>query len=166
MITSKPINIEMSQGWNSSTCSSLVIFMYWACENHTFNATPTESLQEHPLVFVMNRTYFMFFLWRLYLATPSHLGQSTTLFWLKRPSNKCAKLPTVEPSNNKDPMSCSSYFCLFAPHGCCSSPTSLRDESHTHHNANWEAVALAARLGRFFKWLRLKETTKMQTGKT
>ena len=25
--------------------------MYWACENHTFNATPTERLQQHPSFF-------------------------------------------------------------------------------------------------------------------
>jgi len=39
--------------------------MYWACENHTFNATPTDRLQQHPLFFAMNRTYWRFFLWRL-----------------------------------------------------------------------------------------------------
>jgi len=54
--------IEMSQDLNPSTCSSLVIFVYWACENHTFNATPTDKLQQHPLVFAMNRIYCKFFL--------------------------------------------------------------------------------------------------------
>jgi len=54
--------IEMSQDLNPSTCSSLVIFMYWPYENHTFNATPTERLQQHPLVFAMNRTHCTFFL--------------------------------------------------------------------------------------------------------
>jgi len=39
----------MSQDLSPSTCSPLVIFMYWACENHTFNAPPTEGLQQHPL---------------------------------------------------------------------------------------------------------------------
>ena len=72
-------HIEMAQDLNPSTCSSLVIFMHWACENHTFNATPTEKLQQHPLVFAMNRTYCTFFLWRLYLAPTSHPGQSTIL---------------------------------------------------------------------------------------
>jgi len=37
---------------------------------------------------------------------------------------QCAKLPTVATRNNKDATSCTSYFCLFAPHGCCSSRTS------------------------------------------
>jgi len=45
--------VEMSQDLNPSTCS---------CENHTFNATPTEKLQQHPLVFAVNRTCCMFFL--------------------------------------------------------------------------------------------------------
>jgi len=40
--------IEMSQDLNPSACSSLVIFMYCACENCTFNTTPTERLQQHP----------------------------------------------------------------------------------------------------------------------
>jgi len=70
--------IEMSQNLNPRTCSSLVIFIYWARESQTFNATLTEKLQQHPLVFAMNGTYCTFFLWTLYLAPPSHPGQSTT----------------------------------------------------------------------------------------
>jgi len=52
--------------------------MYYPYENHTVNATPTERLQQHPLVFAMNRTHYVFFLWRLHLAPPSYPGQSTT----------------------------------------------------------------------------------------
>jgi len=114
----------MSQDLNPSTCSVPVIFIHWACGNHTFNPTPTKKLQQHPLTFAMSHTYCTFFLWRLYLAPPSHPGQCTTLLWLERPSRKWAKLYTVAPSNNKDPPSCSSYFCLFAPNGWCSSRTS------------------------------------------
>ena len=138
--------IEMSQDLNPNTCSCLVIFMY-SYENHTFNATPTERFQQHPLVFAMNRNCCTFFLWRLHLAPPSHPGQNTTLLWLERPSSKCAKLPTVASSNNKYLTSCSSYFCMFAPRGCWSSCTSVRGESHIQHNANWEAATPAARLG-------------------
>ena len=58
-----------------------------------------------------------------HLAPASHPGQSTTFLWLERPSSKCAKLPTVAPSNNKYPTSCSSCFCLFAPQVSCSSYT-------------------------------------------
>jgi len=136
----------MSQNLNPSTCSSQVFFMYLACENHTFNATPTEKLQQHPLVFAMNRTYCTCFLWRLYLAPPSHPSQSTTLLWLDRPSSKCAKLYTAASSNNKDPTSCSSYVCLLGPHGVVLHAHPVRGESHIHHNTNSEAATLAARL--------------------
>jgi len=81
------------------TCSYMVIFMYCACENHTFNAMPTERLQQHPRVLAMNRTHCTYFLWMLYPAPPSHPGQSTTLLWLEGPSRKCTKLHTVAPSN-------------------------------------------------------------------
>jgi len=108
--------IEMSQDLNPSTCWSLVIFMYWECENNTFNATPTEWLQQHTLLFAISSTYRTFLLWRLHLAPPSYPGQSTTWLWLDRPSRKCTKLHTVATNNNSDPRSCSFYFCLFAPH--------------------------------------------------
>jgi len=50
--------------------------------NRTFNATPTERLQQHPLLFATNRTYHTFFLWRLHPARPSHPGHSTILLCL------------------------------------------------------------------------------------
>jgi len=40
----------MSQDLNPGALSSLVILMCWASENHTFNTTPTEKLQQHPAV--------------------------------------------------------------------------------------------------------------------
>jgi len=54
-----------------------------------FNATPTQNMQQHTLVFAMNRTYCRLFLWKLYLAPLSHPSQSTNLLWLERPSSKC-----------------------------------------------------------------------------
>ena len=97
-------------------------------------------------------------------GTPSHPGQNATLLWLERPSSKCTKLPTVATSNNKYPTSCSSYFCLFAPPGCCSSCTS---------HAWWIAHSTQCYLSGhntcskfrldFLKWLRVKETSKMQS---
>ena len=83
------------------------------CDNRTFNATSTERLQQRPLLFAVSRTYRTFFLWRLHLAPPSHPGQSTTLLWLESPDGKYAKLHTVAARNNRDPASCSFYFCLF-----------------------------------------------------
>jgi len=171
---------------NPSTCSSLVIFTYWACERHgsiflvlrlesssgyctklhtvvatnnrdqptrhyiacsrhiysncvllyahitfvvnrTFHATPTESLQKHPLLFAVNPTDRTFFLWRLHLAPPSHPGRSTTLLRLESSSGKCAKLHIVAAGNSRNHTSCWFYFCFFAPYiyGCCSSHTFL-----------------------------------------
>jgi len=124
--------------------------MYWAYENHTFNATPAERFQQHPLVFAMNRTYRTFFLWRLHLASPSLPGQSTTLLWLERPSSKCAKLPTGAPSNNEDPTSWSFYFCCSHHMGVVHHAHPVRGESHFQQNANWEAATLAPRLGESF----------------
>ena len=94
--------------------------------NCTFNTTPTERLQLHALLFAMNRTYRTFFLWRFHLAPPSHPDQRTILLWLEKPSSKCSTLHTVAANNNREPTSCSFYFCFFAPriYGCCYSRTS------------------------------------------
>jgi len=169
---------------NPSTYSSLVIFMYWACErqevyflccDQKFWAASAQSftlwqqatieitqrdhsiiacsrhiylcvaLRAHPvrgeshfqcnanwelaitsLLFAMNSIYRTFFLWRLHLAPPSHPGHSTSLLWLEKPSSECAKLHTVEASNNRDHTS---YYSISACsnhiyYGCCSSRTS------------------------------------------
>jgi len=96
--------------------------------NHTFNATPPERLQQHPLLFTTNRTDRTFIVWRLNSARPSHPGHSTILLRSEIPSGMCAKLRTVAASNNRVHMPWSLYYCLFAPHTvyawCCSSGTS------------------------------------------
>ena len=51
----------MSQDLNPSACSSLVMFMYWACENHTFNTTPTEICNSIPSFFAMNHLLHVLF---------------------------------------------------------------------------------------------------------
>jgi len=84
--------------------------------NRTFNATPADMLQQHPLLFTRNSTDHTFFLWRLHLARPSHPGHSTILLRSESPSAKCAKLHTLAASNNRDQMQWSLYYCLFAPH--------------------------------------------------
>jgi len=88
--------------------------------NHTFNATPMERLQQHPLLFTANRTDRTFFFWRLDLARLTHHGHSTILLQSESPSSMCAKLHTVAASNNRDNMPRSLYYCLLAPHiyGC------------------------------------------------
>jgi len=83
--------------------------------NHTFNATPTERLQQLPILFEMNCTNRTFFLWRFHLAPPTHSGHCITLLRLESLSRKCAKFHTVAASKNRDHTSCSLYFCLFAP---------------------------------------------------
>ena len=115
--------------WNVASFKSK--YMYMSGHFHAlgmrkphFQCNANRDFATTSLVFAMTSTYCTFFLWRLYLAPPSHPGQSTTLLWLERQSNKCAKLHTVAPNNNKDPASCSFYFRLFVPHGCCSSCTS------------------------------------------
>ena len=110
-----------------ATCICVLLFVHVPfVVNRTFNATPTERLQQRPLLFAMKRTHRTFFLWWLHLAPPSHPGQSTTLLWLEYPGGKYAKLHTVAASNNRDLTSRSFYFCLFATHiyGCCFSRTS------------------------------------------
>jgi len=98
------------------------------------------------------RLQWMFFLWRLHLAPPSHPGQRATLLWLENPSSKCAKVHTVAASNNRDPTSCSFYFCLFVPHsvymGVLLYACPVRDELHIQQHANQEITiaTLAARL--------------------
>jgi len=94
--------------------------------NRTFNAMPTERLQQHPLLFTMNHMDRMFLLWRLHLAQPSHPGHSTILLQSKSLIGKCAKLHTVATSNNRDQLMRSLYYCFFAPHiyGCSSLCTS------------------------------------------
>jgi len=52
-------------------------------------------------------------------SVPTHnaLGHNTfTLLRSESPSGKCAKLRTVAASNNRDHLTRSLYYCLFAPH--------------------------------------------------
>ena len=62
----------------------------------TFNAMPTERLQQHPLLLYNNHTNGMFFVWRLHLAQPSHPGHITILLRSESPSSKCTKLHNVQ----------------------------------------------------------------------
>ena len=110
--------------------------------NRAFNATPTETLQQHPLLFTTNRTDRTFFLWRLHPARPSHPGHSTILLRSESPSGKCAKLHTVVASNNRDYMPWSLYCCLFVLHiyGVVLRAHSVRGEPCIQRNANREVA--------------------------
>jgi len=70
--------------------------------NHTFNATPTERLQQHPLLFATNRTDRTFFCEVFTWHDHSYPGHSTILLRLEILSGVCAKLHTVAASNNID----------------------------------------------------------------
>ena len=94
--------------------------------NHTFNATPPERLQQHPLLFTTNRTDRTFSVWRPELGTTSTSWSQHHFVRSEIPSGICAKLRTVAASNNRVHMPWSLYYCLFAPHICMVlfSPTS------------------------------------------
>ena len=70
--------------------------------NCTINATPPKRLQQHSLLFTMNRPDRTFFVWRLNSARPPHLGHSIISLQSEILSGMCAMLRTVAPSNNKD----------------------------------------------------------------
>jgi len=54
----------------------VILYAHSICgEPHS--AMPTEGLQQHPLLFTMNRTDGTFFLWSLHLAPTSHPGHSS-----------------------------------------------------------------------------------------
>ena len=112
--------------------------------NHTINATPPESLQQHPLLFTTNHTDRTFFVWRLKSARPPHPGYSTILLRSESPSGMCAKLHTVAASNNSSHSPRSLYFCLFAPHICIvvlrAHP--VRGETRIQRNATGEVATL------------------------
>jgi len=84
--------------------------------NCTFNATPTDRLQQHPLLFTTNRIDRTFFLWRLQPAQPSHPSHGTILLWSGSSSSKCANLHTVAASNNRDHSTRSLHYCMVTPH--------------------------------------------------
>ena len=112
--------------------------------NRTFNATPLERLQQHPLLFTMNCSDRMFFSWSLDLAQPLNPAYSTTFMRSESPSSKCAKLHTVAASSNRYHEAQSLYYCLFAPHiyAYCSSRISRCGEAHIQCNANGEIATV------------------------
>jgi len=138
----------MSQDSNPNpsrpTFSTLLIFMYWACERqgskflvflskssngkcaklHTVTASNNRNQPTRSLLLLLVRATYIF-LWRLHLAPPSHPGQRPTLLWLERPKSKRGKLHTVAAINNRETTSCLFSFCLFVPHiyKWCSSHT-------------------------------------------
>ena len=94
--------------------------------NHTFDATPAERLQQHPLFVTTNRSDCTCFLWRLHLVRPSHPDHSTTLLRSENLSGMCAQLCTVAANNNRvhPPRSLHLLLVRSTHIWCCSSRTS------------------------------------------
>jgi len=84
-------NNRVHMPWSLDYClfTSHIWVMFFAhipfVVNHTFNATPIGRLQQHPLLFTMNRTDRTFFLWWMHPARPSHPGHSTILLRSESP---------------------------------------------------------------------------------
>ena len=157
----------MSQNLNPSTCSSLVIFLYWACDKHASNETPTEKLQQHLLVFC-NEPHVLHVLFVKVVpgAPPSHPGQSTTWLWYWK--GRAASVQSYQLSHQattKIPRR--AYLISARSHHICGvlHAHAVRYEPLIHHKAYWEAATLCSK-ARFLKWLIVKETSKMQTEKT
>ena len=84
--------------------------------NHTFNATPPESLQQHPLLCRTNHIDRRFFVWRLTLARPPHTGHSTILLRSEIPSGICASFAPWQQVTIEIMRRNLSYYCLHALH--------------------------------------------------
>jgi len=155
----------MLQDFNPSTYSSLVIFIYWT----TGMRKPQFQFKTNRKVATTSRR-FCNEPHLLHVLFVKVVPGITFTSWSKHHFVVIGKaeqeVHKAFPQQQQRFTSCSSYFCLFAPHGCCSSCNPVRGESHIHHNTNWETATLAARLARILKWLRVKETSKMQTEKT
>ena len=106
--------------------------------NRIFNATPTERLQQHPLLFTTNRTDRTFFVWRLNSARPPHLGHSTIL--LRSESGQSFTLwqqLTIEITRRDHSIitcSCQTYV------GVILRAHPVRGESHIQRKANREVA--------------------------
>jgi len=141
----------MSQDLNTNTCSCLVIFVYWTYENHAFNATPIEMLQQHPLVFAMNHTYCTFRLWRLCTWHHFHILVKARLCcdWKGRAAS-AQSFPLLYQATIKIPRRDHFISACSRHMGVVHHAHYVRDESHIQHNANWEASTLVPRLGLTF----------------
>ena len=132
--------------------------IYGCCSSHTSRTwwiaqstqTPTESFQQHPLLFTTNRTDPTFFFegcsWHhLHILVTAPLCLQS-----ESPNGKCTRLHNMTAGNNRDHTSCSFILCLFVPHiyvGVVFHAHLVCGESHIQHSANREVVTLAARLG-------------------
>jgi len=100
--------------------------------NRTSNSTPTETLQQHPLLFASNCTDPTFFLWRLHTARPSHPSHSATFLRSESPSSMHAKFHTVAARNNRDQSLYSCHLHI----GAILRSHPVHREPHIHHHTD------------------------------
>ena len=123
--------------------------------NRTFNETPTERLQQHPLLFTMNHTNHTFFLWRLHLARPSHPGQSTILLRSKARVESVQSFTLWQQATIEITCHVTLLLLVRATYiyiGAILHAHPVHGESHIQRNTNWEVATVG--LVRPF-WLRL-----------
>jgi len=130
-----------------STCSSLVIFMYWACENPL-------SMQRQP----RSRNNIPSFLqWTPPVARSFCEGCTWHHIHILVKAPLCCDWKGWAASVQSFPLSHQATVKIprraHLISGCSRHMDvvlhthPIRDESHIHHNANWEAATLAAMLG-------------------
>jgi len=136
--------------------------MYWACETHTFSATPTERLQQHPSFFQQTAPIARSF---CEVCTRHHLHilvkaplccdwkGDLCLFnsWIKRDwKGRAASAQTLtlwHQATIKIPRRANFISACSRHTDAVHHAHPVHGESHIQHNANWEAATLAERLG-------------------
>jgi len=108
-------------------------------------STPTEKLQQHPLLFTTNHTDRTFFVWRLKSAWPPHPGHSTILF---RSETRAAGVQsfalwqqaTIEIMCRNLSYNCLLALCIY--NGVILHARLVSGESHNQCNATREVATL------------------------
>jgi len=156
----------MSQDFNPYTCSTLVIFMYWACDN-------TPSMQSQP----RNGNNILSFLQWTPLVARSFCESCIchNLYILVKAPLCCdgkdraasvQNFPLSHQTTIKIPRRARLFSACSRHMDVVLHAHPVRGESHIHHNANWEAERLQhlqQGWASFLIWLRVKESSKLQT---
>jgi len=154
MIASKSINkLKYHRDLNPTTCSSLVICMYSSCENHTFSATPTEKLQQHPLVLQWTAPIARSFCEGCSWHHLHILVKAPLCFDWKGRAVSVQSFPLSHQTTIEIPRHSHLIYACSCHTGVVLHAHPVRGESHIHHNTNWEAATLAAQLGYIFEMI-------------
>jgi len=111
--------------------------------NDTVNAKPLERLQQHSLLFTMNRTDRTFFLWRLHQAWPS-TSWSQHHFVASGNRAACAQNIALWQQATIEIMGHDLSYCLLAPHIyiVILRAHPVRCELHNQRNATGEVATM------------------------